>query len=92
MEESGGRAVRGVLDEASFISTERGTFKRLTIRESQSLDRDTGYVIEMLRSCHFHEVYFNGEAVSEAGLRELRGSRLEIRFLAANASEIRVVS
>ena len=56
------------------------------------MDKDTGYVIEMLRSCYFHEVYFNGEAVSEAGIRELRGSRLEISFLADNASEIRVVN
>ena len=92
MEEAGGRVIRGVLDEASFIASERGVFKRLTIREPQSVDKETGYVIEMLRSCYFHEVYLAGEAVSEAQLRGLRGSRLEIRFLADNASEIRVVS
>lgn len=92
MEEPGGRVIRGVLEEVSFISTERGTFRRLTIRDPQAVDKETGYVIEMLRSCYFNEVYLNGAPLSEAQSQTMRGSRLEIRFLAENASEIRVVS
>jgi hypothetical protein len=92
VEEPGGRVIRGVLEEVSFISTERGTFRRLTIRDPQAVDRETGYVIQVLRSCYFSQVCHNGAVVSETELQAMRGSRLEIRFLADNACEIRVVS
>lgn len=92
MAEPGGRVIRGILEEVSLISTERGTSWRLTTRDPQAVDRETEYVIEMLRSCYFNEVYLNSAVVSETELQAMRISRLEIRFLADNACEIRVVS
>lgn len=92
MEEAGGRVIRGVLEEAALITTDKGSYQRLTIREPRAVDEETGLIIKTLRTLYFREVYRNGSPLSELELLALRGSRLEIRFLADNTAEIRIIS
>jgi hypothetical protein len=90
MEDTGERFVRGVLDEASVVTTERGSFKRLTIREPRAVDEETGTIIKTLRSMHFREVYLAGEPASEAALVAMRGQRIEVHFLPGDTAEVRL--
>jgi hypothetical protein len=89
MEGGGERLVRGVLDEAAIVATERGSFKRLTVREPRAVDEETGTIIKTLRSLYFREVYLAGEPASEVELLSMRGSRIEIHFLPDDTAEIR---
>jgi len=85
------KLVRGVLDEAAMITTAKGSYKRLTIREPRAVDEETGMIIKTLRSMLFSEVYLNGEPLSETELLSLRGNRIEIHCLPENIAEIRLV-
>lgn len=89
--EEGNRFIRGVVDEATVITTDEGTYKRITVIAPRAVDEETGMIIKTLRSMYFREVYLSGEPVSEAELLALRGYRIEIHFLAGNTAEIRVV-
>jgi hypothetical protein len=89
MKTGGERLLRGVLDEAAIVATERGSFKRLTIREPRAVDEETGTIIQTLRSMYFREVYLGGEPISEVELLSMRGTRIEIRFLADDTADIR---
>ncbi len=89
--EEGNRFIRGVVDEATVITTDEGTYKRITVIAPRAVDEETGMIIKTLRSMYFREVYLSGEPVSEVELLALRGYRIEIHFLAGNTAEIRVV-
>ena len=91
MEQDGNRLIRGVLEEAAIVTTDKGSYKRITIREPKAVDDETGIVIQTLRSMYFREVYINGKPVSEDELLAMRAYRLEIRFLADNTCELRVI-
>jgi len=91
MEQEGERFVRGVLDGAAMVTTAKGSYKRLTIREPRAVDEETGMIIKTLRSMFFSEVYLNAEPLSETELLSLRGNRIEIHFLADDTAEIRLV-
>lgn len=92
MEQSADRFIRGVLDEAALVTTDKGSYKRITIREPRAVDDETGMIIKTLRSMYFREVYMESEPVSEIGLLSLRGNRIEIHFLADDTCEIRLVN
>jgi hypothetical protein len=89
--EEGNRFIRGVVDEAAVITTDKGTYKRITVIAPRAVDEETGMIIKTLRSMYFQEVYISGESVSEVELLALRGYRIEIHFLADNTAEIRIV-
>jgi len=89
--EEGNRFIRGVVDEATVITTDKGTYKRITVIAPRAVDEETGVIIKTLRSMYFREVYLSGEPVSEVELLALRGYRIEIHFLAGNTAEVRVV-
>ena len=89
--EEGNRFIRGVVDEATVITTDEGTYKRITVIAPRAVDEETGVIIKTLRSMYFREVYLSGEPVSEVELLALRGYRIEIHFLAGNTAEVRVV-
>ena len=89
--EEGNRFIRGVVDEATVITTDEGTYKRITVIAPRAVDEETGMIIKTLRSMYFREVYLSGEPVSEVELLALRGYRIEIHFLAGNTAEVRVV-
>lgn len=89
--EEGNRFIRGVVDEAAIITTDKGTYKRITVIAPRAVDEETGMIIKTLRSMYFQEVYIHGEPVSEVELLALRGYRIEIHFLAGNTAEIRIV-
>jgi hypothetical protein len=89
--EEGNRFIRGVVDEASVITTDKGTYKRITVIAPRAVDEETGMIIKTLRSMYFQEVYISSEPISEDELLALRGYRIEIHFLAGNTAEIRVV-
>ena len=91
MEQKGDRFIRGVLDEAATVTADRGSYKRITIREPRAVDEETGMIIKTLRSTFFREVYLNAKPVSETELLSLRGNRIEIHLLADNTAEIRLV-
>jgi hypothetical protein len=84
------RLIRGVLEEAVTVTTDKGAYKRITIREPKAVDDETGIIIQTLRSMYFREVYINGKLASESELLAMRAQRLEIHFLADNTCEIRV--
>lgn len=69
---------------------DKGSYKRITIREPKAVDEETGIIIQTLRSMYFREVYTTGKPVSEIELLAMRGYRLEIHFLADNTCEIRI--
>ena len=87
--EEAGSFVRGVVNEASVITTDKGAYKRITVLAPRSVDEETGTVIKTLRSRCFREVFVSGKPVSELELLALRGYRVEIRCLADNTAEIR---
>ena len=89
--EEGNRFIRGVVDEATVITTDEGTYNRITVIAPRAVDEETGVIIKTLRSMYFREVYLSGEPVSEVELLALRGYRIEIHFLAGNTAEVRVV-
>jgi len=89
--EEGNRFIRGVVDEAAIITTDKGTYMRITVIAPRAVDEETGMIIKTLRSMYFREVYLSGEPVSEVELLALRGYRIEIHFLAGNTAEVRVV-
>jgi hypothetical protein len=89
--EEGNRFIRGVVDEASVITTDKGTYKRITVIAPRAVDEETGMIIKTLRSMYCQEVYISSEPISEDELLALRGYRIEIHFLAGNTAEIRVV-
>jgi hypothetical protein len=89
--EEGNRFIRGVVDEAAIITTDKGTYKRITVIAPRAVDEETGMIIKTLRSMYFQEVYISGEPVSQVELLALRGYRIEIHFLAGNTAEIRIV-
>lgn len=90
LRQDGNRLIRGVLEEAAVVTTDKGSYKRITIREPKAVDDETGIIIQTLRSMYFREVYINGKPVSEGELLAMRGCRLEIHFLADNTCEIRI--
>jgi hypothetical protein len=90
MKQGENRLIRGVLEEAAIVTTDKGSYKRITIREPKAVDDETGIIIQTLRSMYFREVYINGQPASEGELLAMRGYRLEIHFLADNTCEIRV--
>lgn len=90
MEQDGNRLIRGTLEEAAIVTTDKGCYKRITIREPKAVDDETGIIIQTLRSMYFREVYINGKPVSEGELLAMRAYRLEIHFLADNTCEIRI--
>jgi len=90
MKAEGDRFIRGVLDEAAVIATDRGSYKRITIREPRAVDEETGTIIKTLRSMYFCEVYISGEPVSEVTLLSMRGHRIEVHFLTDDTAEIRI--
>ena len=90
MKQGENRLIRGVLEEAVIVTTDKGSYKRITIREPKAVDDETGIIIQTLRSMYFREVYINGKPASESELLAMRAHRLEIHFLADNTCEIRV--
>ena len=86
------RFIRGVVDEASEISTDEGTYKRITVVAPKAVDEETGTIIKTLRSLYFREVYISGKPVSEVELLALRGYRVEINCLADSTAEVRIIS
>ena len=90
MKQNGGRFIRGVLEEVAIVTTDKGCYKRITIREPKAVDEETGIIIQTLRSMYFREVYLNGKPVSEVELSGMRGYRLEVHFLADNTCQIRI--
>ncbi len=84
------RLIRGVLEEVAVVTTDKGCYKRLTIRQPRAVDEETGIIIQTLRSMYFSQVYLDGKPVSEVELSGMRGSRLEVHFLADNACQIRI--
>jgi hypothetical protein len=84
MKQGRNRLIRGVLEEAAIVTTDKGSYKRITIREPKAVDDETG------RSMYFREVYINGKPASESELLAMRGCRLEIHFLADDTCEIRI--
>jgi hypothetical protein len=89
--EEAGRFIRGVVDEASVITTDKGAYKRITVVAPRAVDEETGTIIKTLRSLYFREVYMSGQPVSELELLALRGYRVEIHCLADNTAEIRII-
>jgi len=89
MEATEDRFIRGVLDEAATVASERGSFKRITIREPRAVDEETGTIIKTLRSMYFREVYIAGEPASEVELLAMRGHRIEVHFLSDDTAEVR---
>ena len=77
--------------EAAVIDTENGPRKRVTIRDPQAVDEETGTIIKTLRSLYFNEIYRGGEVISEAELLAMRDSRIEVHFLPGDAAEILVI-
>jgi hypothetical protein len=48
------RFIRGVVDEASEINTDEGTYKRITVVAPRAVDEETGTIIKTLRrACIF---------------------------------------
>jgi len=90
LRQDGNRLIRGVLEEAAVVTTDKGSYKRITIREPKAVDDETGIIIQTLRSMYFREVYISGKPVSEGELLAMRGCRLEIHFLADNTCEISI--
>jgi hypothetical protein len=89
MEATEDRFVRGVLDEAAIVASDRGSFKRITVREPRAVDEETGTIIKTLRSMYFREVYIAGEPASEVELLAMRGHRIEVHFLSDDTAEVR---
>ncbi len=89
--EEGNQFIRGVVDEATVITTDKGTNKRITVIAPRAVDEETGMIMKTLLSMYFQEVCISGEPVSEVELLALRGYLIEIHFLAGNTAEIRIV-
>ncbi len=89
--EEGNQFIRGVVDEANVITTDKGTNKRITVIAPRAVDEETGMIMKTLRSIYFQEVCISGEPLSEVELLALRGYLIEIHFLAGNTAEIRIV-
>ncbi len=86
-----GRSIRGVVNEASLITTDKGAYKRITVVAPKAVDEETGTIINTLRSVYFREVYMSGKPISELELVALREYRVEIHCLADNTAEIRII-
>lgn len=83
--------MRGVVNEVSVITTDKGAYKRITVVAPRAVDEETGTIIKTLRSRYFREVFVSGKPVSELELAALRGYRVEIHCLADNTAEVRVI-
>jgi hypothetical protein len=89
--EEDNRFLRGVVDEATVITTDKGAYKRITVVAPRAVDEETGAIIKTLGSLYFREVYMDGKPVSEVELLALRGYRIEIHLLADNTAEVRII-
>jgi len=82
-----GSFIAGILDEASIVITDEGTYMKVTVVLEEGIADDIG---ERRTICS-RKVFMNGRPLSEVQLLAMRGYRVEIRYLPGNTHEIEIL-